>query len=90
MSKPKYDVHLTWENAPDILTVEEAAQLVRVPRTSMYEVVRLGLVPSANFGKRRTRISKAALAKVFAPASQIGSATAASSPPEAKNKWKGI
>jgi hypothetical protein len=33
----------------------------------MYEAIRLRVVPSANFGERRTRISKSELAKVFAP-----------------------
>jgi len=62
---------LTWENAPAILTVEEAAILARVPRSGMYEAVRLGFVPSMNFGQRRTRIAKSALAKVFAPKREI-------------------
>ena len=58
---------LTWDNAPESLTVAEAAALARIPRNGMYDAVRLGLVPSKNFGKRRTRIAKASLAKVFAP-----------------------
>lgn len=74
---------LTWSNAPDILTVEEAAILVRVPRSGMYEAVSAGLVPSTNFGKRRTRIAKAALAKVFHVAIDEETATAAFSPSEA-------
>ncbi len=56
---------LDWENAPDSLTVREAAALLRIPRNAAYEAVRLGLLPATNFGKRRTRISKSALRKVF-------------------------
>ena len=71
---------LTWGNAPDILKVDEAAVLARVPRSGMYEVVRLGFVPSMNFGQRRIRISKAELAKVFAPKVEIRPLTAAFGP----------
>lgn len=57
---------LTWESAPEILTVDETAILARIPRNAAYEAVRLGLIPSVNLGSRRIRVSKAALAKVFA------------------------
>jgi excisionase family DNA binding protein len=56
---------LDWETAPDSLTVREAATLLRIPRNAAYEAVRLGLLPAINFGKRRMRISKVALRKVF-------------------------
>jgi excisionase family DNA binding protein len=56
---------LDWETAPDSLTVREAARLLRIPRNAAYEAIRLGLLPAVNFGKRRTRVSKAALRKVF-------------------------
>src|SRR5882724_5694435 len=36
---------LTWANAPDILTVEEAAFLARIPRNAAYEAVRQGVIP---------------------------------------------
>ena len=75
---------LTWENAPEILTVDEAALLVRVPRNGMYGAVNAGLVPSMNFGKRRTRIAKTALAKVFNSEAGNSRMTAAFSPSEAK------
>jgi len=42
---------LTWDNAPESLTVAEAAALARIPRNGMYDAVRLGLVPSKNFWK---------------------------------------
>ena len=50
--------NLSWESAPDILTVREAATLLRVSPAAVYAAIRLGLLPAANFGKRRTRISK--------------------------------
>jgi excisionase family DNA binding protein len=68
---------LTWETAPDSLTVEEAAALGRIPRNAAYEAIRLGLLPAANFGKRRTRVSKAALQKVFGVTPEEMSSTAA-------------
>jgi len=71
-------MRLTWDIAPEVLTVEEAAVLARVPRNAMYEAVRLGIVPAANFGHRRTRIAKVELAKVFAPDVELPSLTAAS------------
>jgi hypothetical protein len=78
---------LTWGNAPDILKVDEAAVLARVPRSGMYEAVRLGFVPSVNFGQRRTRISKAELAKVFAPSVEASPRLMPSNDLEAQ-KWK--
>lgn len=56
---------LTWDSAPEILTVREAASLVRLPRNAVYEAIRAGLLPAANFGTRRIRIAKAALREVF-------------------------
>jgi excisionase family DNA binding protein len=56
---------LTWENAPEVLTIEEAASLVRIPRNAAYEAVRAGLLPAANFGQRRIRVSKSVLKQVF-------------------------
>jgi len=74
---------ITWESAPAVLTVDEAALLARVPRNGMYEAIRLQVVPSVNFGHRRTRISKAELAKVFAPTVEVQPLTAAFSLSEA-------
>jgi hypothetical protein len=48
----------------------------------MYEAVRLGVVPSVNLGKRRTRIAKAALAKAFAPNIEVPPLTAVFNPSE--------
>jgi excisionase family DNA binding protein len=68
---------LDWETAPDSLTVAEAASLLRIPRNAAYEAIRLGLLPAVNFGRRRTRISKAALEKVFGATPEQRAATAA-------------
>jgi excisionase family DNA binding protein len=56
---------LTWESAPDVLTIDEAASLVRIPRNAAYEAARAGLLPAKNFGQRRIRVLKAALKQVF-------------------------
>jgi hypothetical protein len=74
---------LTWETAPDVLTVAEAANLARIPRNGMYAAVSLGIVPSANLGKRRIRIMKQALAEVIRPGGEARR-TAAFSPSEAQ------
>ena len=71
------DIEFDWEAAPDSLTVKEAAALLRIPRNAAYEAVRLGLLPAVNLGKRRMRISKAALRKVFDARSEQTAATAA-------------
>jgi len=56
---------LSWDTAPDVLTINEAAMLLRVPRNAAYEAVRLGLLPAVNLGQRRLRVSKAVLRQVF-------------------------
>ena len=68
---------LTWETAPDILTAEEAAALVRIPRNAFYGAIKAGLVPHHNFGSRLTRIAKSALMEVFGLKPQDKGATAA-------------
>lgn len=68
---------VTWASAPDILTVDEAAALVRIPRTAAYEAIRLGLLPAVNFGVRRTRISKKALQRAFGIGAEEAAMTAA-------------
>jgi excisionase family DNA binding protein len=68
---------LTWETAPDVLTIEEAAALIRIPRNAAYEAVRAGLLPAANFGRRRIRVSKDALREVLGVPSQHETRTAA-------------
>lgn len=59
------DANLTWENAPDVLTVPEAARLVRISRSAAYGAIEAGLLTAHNFGKRQTRVAKSVLWKVF-------------------------
>ena len=66
-----------WETAPAILTVEEAAKLLRIPKNACYEAIRLGLLPAHNFGARRIRIAKSALQDVLGVASEHETRTAA-------------
>lgn len=68
---------LSWESAPDILTVREAAALLRVTPAAVYAAIRLGLLPAANFGKRRTRIAKSALREELVKKSELVGLTAA-------------
>jgi excisionase family DNA binding protein len=68
---------LTWETAPDILTVEEASVLVRVPRNGVYGIIQAGLLPAVRLGPRRIRIAKAALKEVFHLSVEDTGATAA-------------
>jgi excisionase family DNA binding protein len=53
------------DQAPDILTVPEAASLLRVGKGSVYESCRRGELPSVRIG-RRLLIPKAALMRLLA------------------------
>jgi excisionase family DNA binding protein len=68
---------MTWENAPDILTAQEASALVRIPRNGLYGAIQAGLLPAVRFGPRRIRIAKAVLKKVFGMSGEDSAATAA-------------
>ena len=46
---------------PDVLTVDEAAAILRVNRKTLYEAVRLGTVPGVVRIGRNIRISRSAL-----------------------------
>lgn len=70
-------LNLTWENAPDVLTVKEAAALLRVTPSAVYAAIRLGVLPAANFGKRQTRLAKAALREELGKRSELSVLTAA-------------
>ena len=52
---------MNFAEAPDVLTVTEAARLARVGRNAMYEAVQRGDIWSARIG-RSIRIPKSALA----------------------------
>ncbi|MBV8725441.1 MAG: helix-turn-helix domain-containing protein [Candidatus Eremiobacteraeota bacterium] len=68
---------LTWENAPEVLTVKEAAALLRVTPSAVYAAIRLGVLPAANFGKRQTRLAKAALREELGKRGELCILTAA-------------
>ena len=51
---------MTLESAPDVLTVEEVAMLLRIGRNGAYEMVRTGAIRSVKLG-RRILVPKAAL-----------------------------
>lgn len=67
----------SWETAPEILTVKEAAALLRVTPGAVYAAIRLGVLPAANFGKRQTRIAKRALREELAGRRELSGETAA-------------
>jgi excisionase family DNA binding protein len=50
----------TSANLPHVLTVEEAAKLLRIGRSAAYEAVRVGSLPSVRFG-RSIRVPRSAL-----------------------------
>lgn len=54
------DSRLTLQHAPDVLTVAEAAVLLRIGRNCAYTAVQCGQIPSIRLG-RRVLIPKAAL-----------------------------
>lgn len=49
---------------PEMLSVEETARILRISRGSAYEAVRVGQIPSLQFGRRRV-IPKRALMKMI-------------------------
>jgi excisionase family DNA binding protein len=69
--------NLSWDTAPEVLTVREAAALLRVSPGAVYAAIRLGLLPAANFGKRQTRIAKHALREELQKKSELLGLTAA-------------
>lgn len=68
---------LSWETAPEILTVKEVAELLRVSTGAVYAAIRLGLLPAANFGKRQTRIAKDVLREELLRKGELVGLTAA-------------
>lgn len=43
---------MTLDLAPDVLTVEEVAEILRVGRNHAYELVRTGVIASVKLGRR--------------------------------------
>ena len=55
----------TLEALPVVLTVEEVAEVLRIGRTSAYEAVRRGEIPTVKIG-RRVIVPRAALERLLA------------------------
>ena len=66
---------MSLDDAPEVLTVAEAAKLLRRGRNQLYEDIRRGEVPALRLG-RSLRIPKAALARLL----DVESSQAADSP----------
>lgn len=49
-----------WACLPEVLSVPEVAEILRLSRSQAYEYIQQGLIPCIRFGKA-IRISKAAL-----------------------------
>ncbi len=65
-SSEKYSIGAGFRSQlPDILTVEEAASLLRVNRKTLYEVIRLNRPGWAIRFGRTIRVSRAALLEAF-------------------------
>jgi excisionase family DNA binding protein len=56
----------TFEALPDLLTVEEASDYLRIGRNSAYAAVQRGFIPSLRFGVS-IRVPKSGLARLLAP-----------------------
>ena len=77
MSAPAPDLHLRHPDSwPAFLTIDEAASILRVARSTAYEMAAAGSLPTVQFGGRSLRVPRGALARlageqlVSAPAAQ--------------------
>ena len=57
--------HPTFDEAPDVLTPEETAKLLRIGRNAAYEAIQRGDIPSVRIG-RRILVPKLALQRMLA------------------------
>ena len=55
---------LVLEEAPDVLTPEEAAKVLRIGRNAAYEAIQRGDIPSVRIG-RRILVPKVALQRML-------------------------
>ena len=88
---------MKFDDAPDVLTVSEAAALARMGRNQMYEAIHRNEIPAVRVGARSLRVSKAALMEALGvpPTSQAqegrtGTATAAGSPTESSTEVRRV
>ena len=52
------------DDLPEILTVQETAKYLRLKRSTAYELVKQGIIPSVKFG-RQIRVPKAGVLNIF-------------------------
>jgi excisionase family DNA binding protein len=63
VSKPAADLHLSRPDEwPTFLTLSEAAKVLRVSRSTVYELAASGTLPTVKFAGRSYRVPRAALA----------------------------
>jgi excisionase family DNA binding protein len=65
-SAPSEHSSVQFDNLPDVLTVVEAARVLRIGRHTLYEAVRRKEVPAIRVG-RKILISKSALMRLWEP-----------------------
>jgi excisionase family DNA binding protein len=59
------DLHLRrFEDLPSFLTLEEVARILRVARSSAYEMAASGALPTVRFSGRSLRVPRGALARL--------------------------
>ena len=66
--------HMTTADQSHVLTVEEAARILRVGRSAAYEGVRSGAIPCVRIG-RSIRVPRVALERMLAAQADEGEAT---------------
>jgi excisionase family DNA binding protein len=80
LKKNGKDLRRHLADLPDVLTVEEAASLLRIGRNTAYEMVRRGQIPHVNLGVRATRIPKRSLESLLGLTVEQEGQTAAGGP----------
>ena len=65
MTVPAPDLHLRPPDAwPAFLTMDEAARILRVARSTCYEMANSGALPTVKFSGRSLRVPRGALARL--------------------------
>jgi excisionase family DNA binding protein len=63
MATPAPDLHLRrFEDLPSFLTLDEAALVLRIARSTAYDMAAAGTLPTVKFGGRSLRVPRGALA----------------------------
>ena len=65
MTAPAPDLHLRHPDSwPAFLTLDEAASILRVARSTAYEMAAAGALPTVKFGGRSLRVPRGVLARL--------------------------